>query len=201
MSKRKLTEFRKKYLRFRISERRRKLKLKYIEYKGGACVKCNYNKCPAALTFHHLDPNEKDFGIAENGKIRSFDKIKNELDKCILLCQNCHAETHYEESEKNRQLKLQEINSQKTIFEKSKLVNCNFCNKEVLRFSSSLKNKVFCSVDCKKNFEKNSWITDIELLEIVKVLSPKEIAEKYKKSLSTVYNKIAKLKKLGYITV
>lgn len=113
MSKRVLTPFRRKYLNFRIAEQRRKLKLKAIEYKGGKCVRCGYDRCPAAMVFHHPDPNEKDFGIASNGKTRSFDKMKEELDKCVLLCMICHAEVHYEEDEKERERKRQEIENEK----------------------------------------------------------------------------------------
>lgn len=74
---------------------RQKLKIKAIEYKGGCCQKCGYNKCNAALEFHHLDPNEKDFGIGTY-TVLSWDKIKEELDKCILVCANCHREIHEE---------------------------------------------------------------------------------------------------------
>lgn len=69
-----------------------KTKLKAIEYKGGKCQICGYNKSIRALTFHHVNPEEKSFGIS--GGTRSFEKLKSELDKCILLCQNCHAEIH-----------------------------------------------------------------------------------------------------------
>lgn len=113
MFKRKLTPYRKKYLNFRISELRREVKLKCIEYKGGKCEKCGYNKCPAALTFHHIDPNEKDFGISSNGYSRSFEKCKPELDKCMLLCMVCHAELHYEEDEKVREQKRLELEKEK----------------------------------------------------------------------------------------
>lgn len=116
--KRILTPFRKKYLRFRVSEQRRKLKRQAIEYKGGACQKCGYNKCPGALIFHHLDPKQKDFGISAQGKTRSFEKIKPELDKCILLCQNCHAEIHYEEDDKERKRQQDEIDCEKRIYVK-----------------------------------------------------------------------------------
>lgn len=71
----------------------RHLKQQSIEYKGGKCIVCNYNKCSQSLVFHHIDPNEKDFGIASN-KTRSWEKIKKELDKCVLLCHNCHNEVH-----------------------------------------------------------------------------------------------------------
>src|SRR5271166_3351185 len=98
MTKRKLTPFRRKYLAFRIAEKRRQIKLEALQYKGGKCVSCGYNSCPAAMVFHHIDPNEKDFGIAEKGRTHSnLDFLKPELDKCILLCSNCHFELHSEE--------------------------------------------------------------------------------------------------------
>lgn len=78
----------------RVSEHRRKLKLQAIEYKGGKCEYCGYNNSPSALEFHHTNPNEKDFSISSKGTIRNFDKIKPELDKCIMLCANCHREEH-----------------------------------------------------------------------------------------------------------
>lgn len=70
------------------------LKKKAIEYKGGKCIKCSYKKCTRALSFHHLDPSQKDFNI---GTSRSWEKIKKELDKCILVCLNCHNELHHKE--------------------------------------------------------------------------------------------------------
>ncbi|RTL03908.1 hypothetical protein EKK58_11700 [Candidatus Dependentiae bacterium] len=78
----------------RVQKRREQLKLLAIEYKGGSCKHCGYSKCANALEFHHEDPTKKDFGIAQSGVTRSFDKIKVELDKCILLCSNCHREEH-----------------------------------------------------------------------------------------------------------
>ena len=65
-----------------------------IDYKGGRCQLCGYNRCPEALEFHHLETSGKDFGISDKGYTRSWKKIKEELDKCILLCANCHREVH-----------------------------------------------------------------------------------------------------------
>lgn len=75
-------------------ERQRELKQKAINYKGGACQKCGYNRCNAALEFHHINPNEKDFSISNLKSYAFNDKIKMELDKCIMLCANCHREVH-----------------------------------------------------------------------------------------------------------
>lgn len=71
---------------------RNKVKYKAVEYKGGSCIKCGYNKCMSALDFHHVNPVEKDFSIS--GGTKSFESIKKELDKCILVCRNCHSEIH-----------------------------------------------------------------------------------------------------------
>jgi DNA-binding Lrp family transcriptional regulator len=77
-----------------VVEWRRRTKIKLVNYKGGKCEKCGYDKCVDALEFHHKLPNEKDFTIS--GKSWSFEKLKNEVDKCILVCSNCHKEIHYE---------------------------------------------------------------------------------------------------------
>lgn len=74
-------------------ERQRKLKQQSIDYKGGKCLCCGYNRYQGALEFHHLDPEEKEFTLS-SVKHTCFDKIKTELDKCILLCSNCHKEIH-----------------------------------------------------------------------------------------------------------
>lgn len=75
-----------------VSKRRRKIKALAIKYKGGKCQICGYNKCESALELHHLDRAKKEFGIGEKGYTRAWDKVKSELDKCILLCANCHRE-------------------------------------------------------------------------------------------------------------
>jgi predicted transcriptional regulator len=75
-------------------ERHNQFKKELVNYKGGCCQNCGYDKYYGALEFHHLDPNEKDFSF---GNVKSFtlnDKMKSELDKCVLLCANCHRETH-----------------------------------------------------------------------------------------------------------
>ena len=68
-------------------------KEKAVAYKGGKCEICGYNKCMAAFDFHHINPEEKDFTIA-GGKYLKWELMKPELDKCRLLCANCHREVH-----------------------------------------------------------------------------------------------------------
>lgn len=79
-----------------VQKRRNNLKKMAVEYKGGNCEKCGYNKSLSALEFHHKNPKEKDFGISKKGITRSWEKTKIELDKCLLLCSNCHREVHEE---------------------------------------------------------------------------------------------------------
>jgi DNA-binding CsgD family transcriptional regulator len=78
----------------KVKTHRQRLKEKSIEYKGGCCEKCGYDRCNSALEFHHLNPNEKDFGIGSYS-VLSWEKIKLELDKCIMVCANCHREIHH----------------------------------------------------------------------------------------------------------
>jgi len=76
-------------------KRQRLFKTQCVEYKGGKCIDCGYNKYIGALEFHHLDPSKKDFTIAKS-KLCKFDfVIQQELDKCVLLCSNCHRERHH----------------------------------------------------------------------------------------------------------
>lgn len=81
---------------FAVKQTRRKIKRLLIEYKGGKCERCGYNKnCPAAYDFHHKDPTAKEFAISKSNL--SLARQKVEIDKCLLLCANCHREIHYEE--------------------------------------------------------------------------------------------------------
>ena len=68
-------------------------KQEFIDSKKTPCVKCGESRI-RCLSFHHIDPKEKDFTI---GKLRksSLDVIENEINKCICLCLNCHHEFHY----------------------------------------------------------------------------------------------------------
>jgi hypothetical protein len=67
-------------------------KKKCVEYAGGSCRFCGYARCLRALHFHHVDPKEKEFTVSRTYK--SWEKMRQEIDKCILVCSNCHAEIH-----------------------------------------------------------------------------------------------------------
>ena len=87
-----------------VQRRRYKVKEQAVEYKGSKCEICGYNKCIDALEFHHLDPSQKDFGISQKGYTRSWENVKKELDKCIMVCSNCHKEIHSKEHEEYKDL-------------------------------------------------------------------------------------------------
>lgn len=68
-------------------------KVKAVQYKGGKCQKCGYYKCVEAMDFHHREPQNKKYDWHKL-RLQSWDKIEKELDKCDLLCRNCHCEEH-----------------------------------------------------------------------------------------------------------
>jgi transposase len=75
-----------------VVRRRRKVKEIVVAEAGGRCRLCGYARCLAALEFHHVDPAEKQFGVAQYGAARSIERVRAEVRKCVLLCSNCHAE-------------------------------------------------------------------------------------------------------------
>ena len=72
------------------TNKKRKRKNDAVLYKGGKCNRCGYNKSNAALDFHHVDRTQKDKNWLSL-RLKPLEQLKNELDKCELLCKNCHA--------------------------------------------------------------------------------------------------------------
>jgi hypothetical protein len=66
-----------------------------VREAGGSCVLCGYDRSPAALHFHHLDPALKQFHLSREGVTRSIKAAQAEASKCVLLCANCHAEVEF----------------------------------------------------------------------------------------------------------
>lgn len=95
LEKRKYSDRRESIIRA-VQKRRRKIREMAVSYKGGKCERCGYNRCLEALDFHHTDTTKKDFGISSKGYTRSWKKVQEELDKCIMICANCHREVHAE---------------------------------------------------------------------------------------------------------
>jgi 5-methylcytosine-specific restriction endonuclease McrA len=75
----------------RLARLRLRAKKTFLEYKGGAkCVQCGYDKYIGALDFHHVNPAKKKFAFKTVMVLTAA--VKAELDKCVVLCANCHRE-------------------------------------------------------------------------------------------------------------
>lgn len=98
---------------------RKRMKLWALEYKGAKCEKCGYNHSISALEFHHLDPSQKDFTISSGNLSSDWAVVKEELDKCILLCANCHREEH-EQIQQNQII----LNLEEKLVDNAKRVKC-----------------------------------------------------------------------------
>lgn len=91
----------------KVTRSRRRKKELLVQYKGGECEKCGLKTdIVDVYDFHHIDPSQKEFGLANKGKNLSLDECKKEVDKCLLVCKNCHAIIHYELHIKNRNAKI-----------------------------------------------------------------------------------------------
>jgi len=66
---------------------------------GGKCQICGWTGDQAAFQFHYKDPKRKDFVIGNVGN-RSWERLKSELKKCILVCANCHMTMHSSRNDK-----------------------------------------------------------------------------------------------------
>ena len=75
--------------------------------QGKSCQKCGYNKCLAALEYHHIDPEQKIDTVARLSVHSNTTTALQEIEKCVLLCANCHREFHF--YEKQNGLSLQDF--------------------------------------------------------------------------------------------
>lgn len=154
-----------------VDKRRRLLKQRAVDYKGGSCVKCGYNNCISALEFHHTDPTQKDFAISVSGHTRSWQIILNELDKCILVCCRCHREIHHELINKQPVVERNYYKEEK---------NCLVCNTQ-FTVSATNKEKQFCSQKCYKvSIRKiKERPSKEQLLDELKTTSYVQVGKKY----------------------
>ena len=150
----------------RQKERGIKRKLELVNYKGGKCEKCGYNKNIAALQFHHINPNEKEIKLdVRRISSTNMETLYKEVDKCILLCANCHAETHYEDMELSQVIeRLEKINISESKKHKNglpikepKTMFCERCGKEM----PYGRDKRFCSKECRNNISHYPTLEEI----------------------------------------
>ena len=171
------------------------LKLKAIKYKGGKCIECGYDKCPAALVFHHRNPDEKEFDWNKMRKL-AWDTIKTELDKCDLLCCRCHTETHYDPSITEEAIEW--LNNRQPQISKSKYDKNGICKqcKTPFKRNRNSRNKVYCSVKCSDLSQlRADYPPDNEFVELVDEIgrvkagkmfgvSDRAIGKRYKKIIN-----------------
>lgn len=73
-------------------------KVEYSEvislYKQERGCKCCPENDPVCLEFHHLDPTRKEFGLAIDAAYRNWEKVLAEIEKCVVVCSNCHKKIH-----------------------------------------------------------------------------------------------------------
>lgn len=171
----------KNYARLYARYRTVSLKKRAVEYLGGKCMRCGYNKCLAALSFHHRNPEEKEIAF-DKIKGGSWNIIIKELDKCDLLCCNCHMEHHWdeglfaeaqkavEEAQKRRQFRLPNR-------------DCPKCGKS---FKPMRRDQIHCSPECyHKNYKTHVMWPD-NLPELVEKTSMAAVARQFGVSAMSV---------------
>jgi len=173
----------------RIKKWRLESKQRIVDAMGGECQICGYSRCLANLALHHIDPSKKDFRLgAIRANPKSWNKIVEELRKCVLLCHICHNELHYGVIQLPAEYKKFDEKFANYKFKKKILRQCPVC-KGVITVSG---NKV-CSNKCAGQLrQKINW-NDIKLEELIKVKTIVGIAKELGCSDSAVHKRLKKL--------
>lgn len=157
---------------------RARAKEKLIEYKGGRCCQCGYDKnVPRAYEFHHRDPSQKEFTISKYS-VLNIEKLKKEVDKCDLLCRNCHAEIHDEKYRVIRKLMKEKHDQYMDSRTSPKIVKCGNCFEEFEQLNSK---QMYCSTAC-SDIKKRKVINRpnvAELKSMIDFMPWTKIGEKY----------------------
>lgn len=173
-----------------VKKWRKATKSRLLKGMGGKCFVCDYNKCESALDFHHIDPSQKDFGLAAvRASIKNWSLLVEEVEKCVVLCSNCHREHHegllnisfipkkFDEKLKNyKEIEREELYDP-----------CPVCK------TKKSKHLITCSPSCaaKKN-ERVDW-KNIDLEKLYKTNTVIKIAKTLGVSDVTVHKKLKKL--------
>lgn len=141
-------------------QRLRGLKRKYeaVQSRGGKCERCGYNANLAALDFHHREPSSKRFQIdMRTLPNTNLNVLKEELDKCDLLCANCHREEHHQDLAMD---KVENIirDCDKSSFSSEIGSVCPVCGN---KFPKS-KGKIYCSKECRESSKGYPTLQELE---------------------------------------
>ena len=154
---------------------RKEVKKRIIYVLGGKCQYCGYDKCEAALEVHHLNPNEKEFTIAESYDL-SWDTLAKELKNCVLLCANCHREVHSGLIEVHttsfNSNRNDEITNNLIDFKTKTRNYCIRCGKEI-----AIQAKL--CVDCYRAVQKEGRPEPEELMRLIAKLGFEEVGRLY----------------------
>lgn len=176
---------------------RHNCKERIITAMGGSCCICGYNKCPASLALHHLDPSQKDIGLgAIRANPKNWQTIVEELRKCVLICHNCHSEVHAgmtlvpEDAPKFDEAfadyKLMEKVAREDLAN-SLMTPCPVCGK--LKPADLIN----CSLECAgKAHRKIDW-DNVNLFEELKIKSVVKLAEELGCSDAAIHKRLKKL--------
>jgi hypothetical protein len=162
------------YTTLKMREINLRRKQRAVDYKGGQCDLCGYSKCVGALEFHHQDPGSKDFGVSS--KKTSWEEMKRELDKCSILCANCHREEH----DRLNRIKHDDLREdvRKVVKERPRREKvskeCLVCGRSF--FPVHLTQR-FCSRTCKSSSQyRISWPSDSDLQQLLASASVLQVA-------------------------
>lgn len=161
-----------------------KRKLELVEYKGGKCERCGYNKNISALEFHHINSSEKKFNI--DGRLlanKKMEELIDEANKCMLLCSNCHKEVHHEGH--NIETIKEFLNEEKITKDKIEVFVCKECGK-VLSKHNKTKLCSECYLKYSLTLRKVERPSAEELSELLKTNSLNKIGKMYGVSHASV---------------
>jgi rubrerythrin len=168
-----------------VKKWRRKTKEKLVLAMGGKCNICGYNKCNAALSFHHLDPFQKDFEISSISSPKKLEYLIEEVKKCILVCNNCHAEIHAGMTKIINTTKFDQ-----SIIDNFDLNDNDFC--PICGAKKKRENK-YCSINCAaKNRYKIEW-DKFDLEEELKTKSIFQLSKEIGCSDKAIHKRLKKL--------
>lgn len=167
------------------SDFRRRRKENLIKVMGSKCAICGYDKAIGALEFHHLVPEEKSYGLSAQGTCHDLERDLEEVQKCILVCANCHREIHnnFYSLEELKNLQYYDKDFAKELILDRNIKNgtvkmhyyCSECGKEITKDSKS----GLCEICVKKQQRFCERPSREELKTLIRTMPFTKIGEKF----------------------
>jgi len=99
---------------------------------GGKCIHCG-NTDIHVLQFHHINPNDKEFHISAS-KTMHLDALLREVEKCELICGNCHSEKH--QDERGNDVNMRRRKTKQALLEYKERFSCELCHHKGINHAS-----------------------------------------------------------------